>query len=147
MKIYTKVFLIILLISIAHIESSHSSFRASFGLRKKSNTRNQNSLTSRAKNSISTTKAKARNLPTKFFAVSTSITKEKTVSTTSGSTTTSTTRGGDIPDFNIYFDGWVKYLRFTDTKVQKPKAFFKNTKYASESRAKPPSQQNDNVIF
>lgn len=147
MKIYKKVFLIILLIGIAQVESSRSSFRASFGLRKKSNTKNQNSVSSRAKSSTTLAKSKTGKQPTKFFAVSTSITKENIVSTTSGSTTTSIKRGGDIPDYNIYYDGWVKYLRYTDSKVQKPKAFFKNTKYASESRGKSPSNENDNVIF
>lgn len=147
MKIYTKVLLIILLIGLAQIEqieTTRSSFRASFGLRKKSNSRNQNS------NSVSTrtrTNKKKMSTPTKFFAVSTAITASKEVKKTEGNTTTSTTRSGDIPDHEVYYDGWVKYLRYTDMKVQKPKAFFKNTRFAPQSRAKFPLPEYDDVRF
>ena len=149
MKINAKGLLIILLISVSYIESFHSSFRASFGLRKNKNLKsnsstNTNTNTSAAK-SRGRTNSKAVVL-TKFYSVSTSITKSKTVTTKSGSTTSSVTRGGDIPDYPIYFDGWVKYLRYTETKIKKPKAFYKNTRFAAESRAKFSLPDFDKVI-
>ena len=82
------------------------------------------------------TNTKSKGVNTKYFAVSTSITKSKSVTTSSSSSSTSVTRGGDIPDFSIYYDGWIKYLRYSDVKTKKSKAFFKNTKFASEGRAK-----------
>jgi hypothetical protein len=147
MKINAKGLLIILLISVSYIESFHSSFRASFGLRKNKNLKSNSSTNT----NTSTAKSKGRTnskavVVTKFFAVSTSITKSKTVTTTSGSTSSSVTRGGDIPDYPIYFDGWVKYLRYTETKIKKPKAFYKNTRFAAESRAKFSLPDLDKVI-
>ena len=147
MKINTKVLLILLLISLSHIESTHSSFRASFGLMKKSNNRNLKSNTQMSTNTNAKTNHSSKGVITKFFAVSTSITKSKTVTTKSGSTTSSTSRGGDIPDYNVYYDGWVKYLRYTDQKVKKPKAFYKNTRYAPESRSKLSIPEFDNVNY
>ena len=136
MKINTKVLLLLLLISLSHIESSRSSFRASFGLRKKSGNKNLKSNSSTNTNTVSRVGTATQKDLYKFFAVSTSITKSKTVTTKSGTTSSSVTKAGDIPDYQIYFDGWIKYLRYSETKIKKPKAFFKNTRYAPETRAK-----------
>ena len=143
MKINTKVLLLLLLISLSHIESSHSSFRASFGLMKKSASKNLKSNSST--NTVSRVGTNTKHDKFKFFAVSTSITKSKTVTTKSGSSSSSVTKAGDIPDFQVYYDGWIKYLRYTETKIKKPKAFYKNTRYAPESRAKLSIPDHDNV--
>ena len=34
----------------------------------------------------------------------------------------------------IYFKGWVKYFKFTDSNNKKPKQFFKNVMYEKEAR-------------
>lgn len=151
MKINTKVILLLLIISLSHIQSTKSGFGASFGLMKKSGNRNMNSNSSSNSSNASKSRnrSNSRGVNTTFFAVSTAITKSKTVTTTSGNTSTQTTRGGDIPDYSVYFDGWVKYLKYTDMKVKKPKAFYKNTRFAPESRAKfsGPEKDSVNIFF
>ena len=97
-----------------------------------SNTYAKSNTSSNTRNNVRSKTSRTTN--THYFAVSTSITKSKTVTTTSGSSTSSTQRMGDIPDYSLYYDGWVKYLHFVDT-TSKPKAFFKNTRYAPETRA------------
>jgi hypothetical protein len=140
MKINTKVLLIILLISTSHIHS------ASFGILKKSANRNLKSNTSMNSSFSAKTNTKSKGINTSFYSVSTSITKQKAVTTSSSSSSSETvTRGGDLPDYNIYFDGWVKYLRYSDGKNTKPKAFFKNTRFAPETRAKFNGPEKDSV--
>ena len=139
MKINTKVLLIILLISISHIQS------ASFGMLKKSVNRNLKSNTSN-NSSVSTKGNPSKGISSSYYSVSTSITSSKSVTTSSSSSSsTQTTRGGDIPDYNIYYEGWVKYLRYNESKNNKPKAFFKNTRFAPESRSKFNGPEKDSV--
>lgn len=135
MKINRQLVLLLITILLGHINSA--SF--GFGMMKKSANRNHASNSYSKSNSSTNTRSNMRartnrQTNTHYFAVSTAITKSKTVTSTSGSTTSSTTRSGDIPDYSLYYDGWVKYLHFVDT-TSKPKAFFKNTRYAPETRA------------
>lgn len=40
----------------------------------------------------------------------------------------------ELPDVPIYYQGWIKYLHYTDKDNQKPKAFYKNTEFANQSK-------------
>jgi hypothetical protein len=146
MKINKKVLLILLVISLSNIQSAHFGF----GMLKKTGNRNHNSHTLKTNsNSKATTNTntQSKGINTSYFAVSTKITSSKSVTTkTSSTSSSSVTRGGDIPDFNIYYDGWVKYLHFTDG-TKKPKAFFKNTRYAPETRARFNGAEKDKVKY
>lgn len=33
----------------------------------------------------------------------------------------------EAPNKSVYFEGWIKYLHYTENEKDKPKAFFKNT--------------------
>jgi len=149
MKINKKVLLILLIIGLSNIQSA--SF--GFGMMKKSANRNHFSNSSKnnsyaAKENTQTqktqTKTQSKGIITSYFAVSTSITSSKSVTSKTSTSSTTTTRGGDIPDFSIYYEGWVKYLHFSDD-TKKPKAFFKNTRYAPETRAKINMPDKDSV--
>ena len=150
MKINKKVFLILLVVTLSNIQSA--SF--GFGMMKKSANRNHVSNTLKTNSNTNTytnantntnTNTQSKGINTHYYAVSTSITKSKSVTTkTSSSSSSSVQRGGDIPDFSIYYDGWVKYLHFTEG-TKKPKAFFKNTRYAPETRAKFNGPEKDKV--
>lgn len=142
MKINKKVLLLLLIIGLTHIQSA--SF--GFGMMKKSANRNhvQNTFTQKNSSNSAKNTQRSKGVNTTYFAVSTSITKSKTVTTSTSTSSSSTTRVGDIPDYSIYYDGWVKYLHFTDNTT-KPKAFFKNTRFAPESRAKFNGPDKDSV--
>ena len=144
MKINKKVLLILLVISVTNIQSAYFGF----GMLKKSGNRNHNSHTLKNNsNANASANTQSKGVNTSYYAVSTSITKSHSVTTkTSSSSSSSVTRGGDIPDFSIYYDGWVKYLHFTDG-TKKPKAFFKNTRYAPETRAKFNGPEKDKVKY
>jgi hypothetical protein len=141
MKINKKVIVLLLILSLANIQSA--SF--GFGMLKKSNTRKNNSNSSSKSNTFINSQAK--NINSGYFTVSTSITKSKSVTTESNSSSSFIReRGGDIPDYSIYFNGWVKYLHYSDNKI-KHKEFFKNTKYAQESRIKLSGADKDDVKY
>lgn len=58
-------------------------------------------------------------------------------------------RQKDIEDKPIYNQGWAKYLHFTDADSNKPKAFFKNTKFQIEQTSNNNGFPNtvDNVLL
>jgi len=35
----------------------------------------------------------------------------------------------EAPNKSVYFEGWIKYLHYTENEKDKPKAFFKNTNF------------------
>lgn len=35
---------------------------------------------------------------------------------------------------NVYFEGWIKYLHYTESEKTKPKAFFKNINFAHQEK-------------
>lgn len=35
----------------------------------------------------------------------------------------------ELPDLPLYFEGWVKYLHYTEKENRKPKNFYKNTDF------------------
>jgi len=41
----------------------------------------------------------------------------------------------DLPDIPIYFQGWLKYLHYTEKENSKPKAFYKNTEFVEQSKS------------
>ena len=58
-------------------------------------------------------------------------------------------RAPTLPDQPIYAQGWIKYLHYDDAGKQKPKMFWKNTAFETESRdPEANSDPNaDEVIF
>lgn len=40
-----------------------------------------------------------------------------------------------LPDQPIYYQGWIKYLHFSDINKSKPKAFYKNTRFPIEQHS------------
>lgn len=80
-----------------------------------------------------------------YFAVSSAIGATKKVkSSISDSSYTETMRMGDIHDYDIYYDGWIKYLHYSDSTTKR-KEFFKNTRYALESRLSNKNFEKDEV--
>jgi len=39
-----------------------------------------------------------------------------------------------ISDKSVYFEGWIKYLHYSENEKDKPKAFFKNSFFAEQER-------------
>ena len=40
----------------------------------------------------------------------------------------------EAPNKSVYFEGWIKYLHYTESEKDKPKAFFKNTYFAEQEK-------------
>ncbi len=54
----------------------------------------------------------------------------------------------EAPNKSVYFEGWIKYLHYTENEKGKPKAFFKNT-YFNVQEKNPKYKnfnKNDKVI-
>lgn len=156
-KINKKVIVLILIITLSNIQSA--SF--GFGMFKKSFTRknNDNNFNNphrfkevkNDKNIQSDQNIQSSNITTSkssgYYAVSSAITPSQSITTkTSKSQSTITEREGDIPDYSIYYQGWVKYLHYLDNATKK-KEFFKNTKFAAESRLKVTDKEIDEVRY
>ena len=53
-----------------------------------------------------------------------------------------------VPNNSVYFEGWIKYLHYTENEKDKPKAFFKNTNFKIQEQ-NPKNKnldKNDKVI-
>ncbi len=40
----------------------------------------------------------------------------------------------EAPKKSVYFEGWIKYLHYTEVEQGKPKAFFKNTYFSNQEK-------------
>ena len=40
----------------------------------------------------------------------------------------------EAPNKSVYFEGWIKYLHYTENEKDKPKAFFKNTYFQLQEK-------------
>ena len=51
----------------------------------------------------------------------------------------------DVPDVPIYFQGWIKYIKYLDDGISsRPKRFFKNDYFDKQTT---PSTESDEVYF
>ena len=54
-----------------------------------------------------------------------------------------------VPDKQVYFQGWIKYLSYSDTDINKPKTFFINREFINQSKrnlSKEELNQKDKVL-
>jgi hypothetical protein len=51
----------------------------------------------------------------------------------------------DVPDMPIYYQGWIKYLHYTEKEASKQKAFFKNIAFEQQFK-KGISNEQLNVV-
>lgn len=53
--------------------------------------------------------------------------------------------GDDLPDVPIYFQGWIKYFRYSENGQEKPSKFFKNSSFEKQLQAKDGEEAKDKV--
>ena len=56
----------------------------------------------------------------------------------------------DLPNIPVYFEGWIKYLHYTERDSKKPKAFYKNPEFEVQNKKNLSPQklkQSDKVIL
>jgi hypothetical protein len=61
----------------------------------------------------------------------------------------STKKNPDLPDLPLYWQGWIKYLAYSDKDSQEAKAFWKNPEYENQSKrgVKPDPLAKDEVTY